>query len=239
MTESDDSLIDRVTDRLVTAVAIGEFLPGTRLPAERDLARTLGVGRTTTRAALERLVDSGILEKQRGRAGGSFVREEWPISQATSVTRWLEQQWPQLVDAAIAGSHLHGAIARLAAGNRTEDDITQLHTHLESFRHETTGAARQRADSRLHLAIISAAHNDTLAEIVLAHERRFTIIAPAHLWGDSLSRPAMEERAVGEHAELVAAIVDGRVNDAGQLAQRHLEIDLELLNAARRRALPH
>ena len=121
MTETDETLIDRITDRLITAVAIGEFLPGARLPAERDLARSLGVGRTTTRAALERLVGRGILEKQRGRSGGSFVREEWPTSEVAAVARWFEEQWPQLVDAAIAGTHLHGAVAGRAAGHPPED----------------------------------------------------------------------------------------------------------------------
>ncbi|GAA2942173.1 GntR family transcriptional regulator [Microbacterium luteolum] len=237
MTETDETLIDRITDRLITAVAIGEFLPGARLPAERDLARSLGVGRTTTRAALERLVGRGILEKQRGRSGGSFVTEEWPSSEVAAVARWFEEQWPQLVDAAIAGTHLHGAIARLAASNRTDDDIERLEKRLDDFRQAESGAARQQADSILHLAIIAAAHNETLSAIVLDHERRFTIIAPAHPWGDSSSRPAMEERAGREHGELVAAIVDGRVDDAGRIAQRHVEIDLELLDAARRRAL--
>ncbi|MEV4737293.1 MULTISPECIES: FadR/GntR family transcriptional regulator [unclassified Microbacterium] len=237
MTETDDTLIDRITDRLVTAVAIGEFLPGTRLPAERDLARSLGVGRTTTRAALERLVDRGILEKQRGRTGGSFVREEWPASESAAVTRWLEDQWPQLVDATIAGTHLHGAIARLAAASRTEADIDLMRARLDDFLAAESGAGRQQADSLLHLAIIDAAHNETLATLVREHEGRLSIVAPAHLWGDSDSRPAMEERAAREHADLVAAIADGRVEDAGRIAQHHVEIDLELLDAARQRAL--
>jgi DNA-binding FadR family transcriptional regulator len=235
MSETDDSLIDRVTDRLVTAVAIGEFLPGARLPAERDLARSLGVGRTTTRAALARLVSRGILEKQRGRSGGSFVREEWPSSEVAAVGRWLEEQWPELVDAAIAGTHLHGAIARLAAANRTGEDVALLRSHLERFARAETGSDRQHADSLLHATIISAAHNEALGEILREHERRFSVVAPAHLWGDPASRPAMEERAAREHAELVAAIEEQRADDAGRIAQHHVEIDLELLDAVRRR----
>ncbi|MFP3821967.1 FCD domain-containing protein, partial [Bacillus sp. SIMBA_008] len=84
-----------------------------------------------------------------------------------------------------------------------------LESCLDDFRQAESGAARQHADSLLHLAIIAAAHNETLSAIVLDHERRFTIIAPAHPWGDSASRPAMEERAGREHGELVVAIIDG------------------------------
>src|SRR5258708_31045784 len=45
------SRVDEITDRLITAIAIGEYLPGARLPVERDLATSLGAGRMTVRAA--------------------------------------------------------------------------------------------------------------------------------------------------------------------------------------------
>jgi hypothetical protein len=38
---------ERIAERLVTAIALGEFVPGQRLPAERDLAAMLEVSRTT------------------------------------------------------------------------------------------------------------------------------------------------------------------------------------------------
>lgn len=72
------SRIDEITDRLVTAIALGEYLPGARLPAERDLAAALKVGRMTVRAALARLVDRGLVETRRGRGGGSYVLQQWP-----------------------------------------------------------------------------------------------------------------------------------------------------------------
>ena len=50
---------ERVADRLVTAIALGEFEPGQRLPAERELAATLEVSRTTVREALQRLHAGG------------------------------------------------------------------------------------------------------------------------------------------------------------------------------------
>src|SRR6185436_18338882 len=54
--------VDEITDRLVTAIAIGEYLPGARLPVERDLAAALGAGRMTVRAALARLLERGLIE---------------------------------------------------------------------------------------------------------------------------------------------------------------------------------
>lgn len=83
------SRVDEITDRLVTAIALGEYLPGTRLPVERELAASLGVGRMTVRAALARLVERGLLETRRGRGGGSYVLEQWRESSTESVGRTL------------------------------------------------------------------------------------------------------------------------------------------------------
>ncbi|MBF6842225.1 winged helix-turn-helix domain-containing protein, partial [Acinetobacter baumannii] len=64
---------EEIADRLVAAVAVGEYLPGARLPSERELAVALGVGRMTVREAITQLVSQGTLETRRGRNGGSYV----------------------------------------------------------------------------------------------------------------------------------------------------------------------
>src|SRR6476660_80618 len=84
------SRVDEITDRLITAIAIGEYLPGARLPVERDLAAWLGAGRMTVRAALARLVERGLLETRRGRGGGSYVLDQWPESSTDVVGRTLD-----------------------------------------------------------------------------------------------------------------------------------------------------
>src|SRR5271157_5382275 len=65
---------ERIAERIVTAIALGEFVPDQRLPTERDLAAMLEVSRTTVREALQRLSAAGYVTTRRGRAGGTFVR---------------------------------------------------------------------------------------------------------------------------------------------------------------------
>lgn len=50
-----------------------QYLPGDRLPSERELMRRLKVGRSTVREAYHRLQQKGLIEIKVG--GGSFVRE--------------------------------------------------------------------------------------------------------------------------------------------------------------------
>jgi GntR family transcriptional regulator len=55
--------------------AIGRLEPGTRLPSERELARRLRVARMTVRHALDSLERRGLVARQVGRGGGTFVAE--------------------------------------------------------------------------------------------------------------------------------------------------------------------
>jgi len=230
------SRIDEITDRLVTAIAIGEYLPGARLPAERELATALGAGRMTVRAALARLVELGLVETLRGRGGGSFVLQQWPDSSTGAVGRTLTIRVDELRDRCDAICRMHGAISRAAAESRTAGDITVLRQRVDDYRTALSGLPAQQADSALHLAIMDAAHNAVLRQVLLDLEASVSIGAPNHVWGEPETMRQMEIRALTEHTDLVEAIVDGRGDAAEALARAHVAIDFENISAAMRRA---
>jgi GntR family transcriptional regulator, transcriptional repressor for pyruvate dehydrogenase complex len=230
------SRVDEITDRLITAIAIGEYLPGARLPVERDLAASLGVGRMTVRAALARLVDRGLLETRRGRGGGSYVLDQWPESSTEVVGRNLSMRLGELRDRCDAICRLHGAVCRAAAESRTAGDVSRLRAGLEAYRQAESGLQAQQADSRLHLAIIDAARNAVLKQVLLDLEASVSTGAPVHPWGDPATMRDMEKRALHDHEQIVEAIVAGRGDDAEALARAHVAIDFEHISAAMRRA---
>jgi hypothetical protein len=137
----------------------------------------------TVRAALARLVEQGMIETQRGRGGGSFVREQHTTSSDAIVQRTLGARWADLRDTSDAIGRLHGTIAEAAAENRTSADAEVLRERLEGYRRAESGRASQRADELLHVAIAEAAHNATLRDVLFDLEARVSIAAPAHLWG--------------------------------------------------------
>ena len=51
------TVTEDVANRLVTAIAVGTFSPGERLPSERELATRLEVSRVTVRQALREALD--------------------------------------------------------------------------------------------------------------------------------------------------------------------------------------
>ena len=68
-TQSRDSA---VLDRLAEFIAAAGYEPGARLPAERELAERLRVGRSTIREALKRWEALGVVEMRKG--SGTYLR---------------------------------------------------------------------------------------------------------------------------------------------------------------------
>ncbi len=67
------SAVDACAESLQAAILEGTHPAGERLPPERELATTFGVGRATVRSALGRLATRGLLEVRQG--SGYAVRD--------------------------------------------------------------------------------------------------------------------------------------------------------------------
>lgn len=72
---SDRSLYEQVSDRM-RAHLLGELNVGAQVPTEAELTQIFGVGRSTVRKALQRLVDEGVLVRRQGK--GTFVARPAP-----------------------------------------------------------------------------------------------------------------------------------------------------------------
>lgn len=86
--EGSTPLYQQLAARLRRQIAEGAYRPGDRLPSEAELCAQFGVSRITVRAALDQLVDAGLLWRQRGK--GTFVTAPLVEQELIRLTDFVE-----------------------------------------------------------------------------------------------------------------------------------------------------
>jgi len=160
-----DSPVSQVARRLLDELTAGEPRPGTRLPSERRLAETLGVGRSAIREAIAVLEVLGIVEVRVG--SGTYVRGTVSdlLPQAIDWGLMLgERHTRDLVE---TRRHLEAVTARLAAERATDDDVARLRDRLDRMR-DTAASVTEfvEADVEFHLEVARIADNTVLRDIL-------------------------------------------------------------------------
>jgi DNA-binding FadR family transcriptional regulator len=227
------SAVDTVADRLTTAIALGDFTAGERLPVERDLAALLGVGRTTVRQALTRLRSHGLIETRRGRNGGAYVRTHWTGSSAEAVRRALQPDAGNRDALGDLRCLVEATIAHTAATRRSTAHIPAIEEALNRFEHAENPAQARNADADLHRAVNVATGNPYLFELSRQLLAALVIGLPIEPYSH-----AGYHRALPQHRELAKAVIDGRPYDAHRIAFEHFQLTGDEIDSTWRRGSP-
>jgi GntR family transcriptional repressor for pyruvate dehydrogenase complex len=201
----------------------GALTVGDRLPGERTLAERLGVSRTSAREAIRVLEAMGIVRSGvgSGPAAGTFITADpasamgaalrmhvaaanLPVSDIVR-TRVLLETW-----AAANADPAHPALERAAD---LVEAMAQPSVDVEEF---------LRLDTQFHVAIAESAGNilvgammSSLRESIERYANRLTDSLPD--WA------ATSARLLAEHRQVLAAVRDGRADEAAGIIGRHIE----------------
>ncbi len=206
-------LYRQIAEQIAQLIASGEFLPGTRLPAERELAASLGVSRASVREAIISLEIGGLVEVRVGT--GIFVA----AMAAPRETATDEGPGPfELLD---ARKLVEGEIAALAAVRSQPSDIAALRDSVREMEAAIRDfAQREAVDREFHLRIAKATGNGSL-ELVVAGlwDQR------AELWGRMqrhFHTPELALKTIEDHDAIVGAIAAHDAEAARAAMHRHL-----------------
>jgi GntR family transcriptional regulator, transcriptional repressor for pyruvate dehydrogenase complex len=229
----------QIAERLATAIALGQYYPGQRLPPERHLAELLRVSRSTVREALHVLVEAGQLEVRRGSSGGAFVTSVSSPAAAAMIRRALLPSWARLTQLLDFRCTVEQQIARLAAERATEEDRRTIQRRAEEYLSSSKEKERsQAADRALHEAIAQAAHNRFWYDLSL----QLHVQVNQGLGTEPFSAE-LRRRGEEQHPPLASAVIDGHIEHAGELAARHFALNTEvirqLLESVTRQAAVH
>ena len=210
---------ERIAERFVTAIALGEFVPGQQLPSERELAATLEVSRTTVREALQRLHAAGYVTTRRGRGGGTFVQTGQGAESDEMIRRTLLPAWTELSEVLDFRQLIEQQIARTAADRRTDDDIRTIRAAVAAYAEAPDRERSRLADGAVHQAIAQAAHNARLTNLSARVRREVSFGFDAEPYS-----PEVRKRAIHQHPEMAEAIIAGDPETAARVAAQHFSL---------------
>src|SRR4051812_31608839 len=133
-----DRLYRKIARMISDLIANGEFVPGQRLPGERDLARQLGVSRPSVREALIALEVEGKVEVRVG--SGVFVCQHRKLSPAAL----NPGEGP--FGLIRAGGVVEGETAAIAAEEATQDDHDEMPRAIDDLRTSANPRDSEAAD---------------------------------------------------------------------------------------------
>lgn len=223
------SVSDEIIAQIVDLIARGQLKPGQRLPAERELCKQFGVGRTSLREALRSLAVMGILE---GRVGdGTFVSidNEKYLKNAFQLGLLFDHKCVQdLIETRLM---LESQTAFWATQRATKEDLAELEQTLEGMA-ETFDQPEQylALDVQFHLGIARATHNTILYSLLGTIRSYLQEWMKGSLAESAAGMGRRAELSLQEHKKIVAALSQGQAEQASAAMNAHIlssSVDLQ------------
>ncbi len=223
MTTTNDArkLYQAVAEAITKSISAGYYLPGQKLPSERELTELHNVSRPTIREAIIALEIRGIVEARHN--SGVFVANRPAIaSDGTD----LDIGAFELTE---ARKLIEGEAAALAAKTITDDEIASLYALLGEMKHDfDQDVMDDSADRAFHMTIARATRNAALIFVIES------------LWDLRYKAPLTREifrraRTVGisafvdDHRAVVDSLASRNPPAARQAMQAHLTNVMEEL----------
>ena len=208
--------VSEVARRLLDLFTSGSIQPGTRLPPERQLAITLGVGRSAVREALAALEILGIVDVRPG--SGTYLRGT--ASELLPQTlRWGlligERNTDELLE---LRSGLEIYVARLAARRGDAAEVEKVGASLVRMRASRANLkAFVKADLDFHDALGRAAGNDILVDLLHVVRSLLQVYADRAVHDDAAALIAIEE-----HDAVHRAVMRGDEDAAASSMAAHM-----------------
>jgi DNA-binding FadR family transcriptional regulator len=203
-----------VAMRIQELIRQQELGPGTRLPAERELAASLGVSRASLREGLIALELGGVVEVR----GGSGVY----VCQQAGAAAGVPETEAGPFEVLSARSVIETEVAAMAASNATGaalDAILAALLEMESSHEDRS--SNEQADRNFHLAIAHASGNAAMVGVVDYLWRQRSSLW--HRLKEHYRTEELRKATLSDHRAIFAAIAAGSPAAARKAMAAHLQ----------------
>ncbi len=224
-TRVSEDIIEQVRD-LITS---GRLKPGDRLPAERELAQTLSVGRSAVREAIRAMESLGLVEARAGE--GTFVAA-FPENRARDpLTAAFFQEWSTQLKLFEVRRVIEPDLAALAARRATVEQIEKLRATWDEQKAQVErGGTGGQQDAAFHFLIAEATGNEVLVRIVDSLMDLISKTREANLQNDERRNLSLKQH------EAILRAIEARDPQAAEEAMWDHIHDVEEMILSRRRA---
>lgn len=197
-----------VRSRIALQIRLCSVVPGDRLPDAGVLAEELGIGEITVRRALEGMCQDGLLDRRRGRTGGTFVAQGWDT--VVSLLHDTDEA------ASLGAFHLLlecGLVAH-GAGELPPGGLDGLQALVDETALADDPARLRELETRFHLDLAETLGGAGMRELTADLLGRLCLVQPA---------PDPDTvRALNRcHADLITELRGGTMDRAVQAVKAH------------------
>jgi len=221
MTEAENTILDGenssyVLRQLRFLVTSGEVGEGGRLPTERELSESLGVGRRAVRRALEALEAEGLVWRRQGK--GTFIGQPPDPTGALAAVIAGQTRASEVAEARL---YIEPALAGLCAARARPDDVRRMRILAERTHQTADRDAAELWDGALHRMIARAAGN----RVLLTAFSMLDEIRSSDAWRalrEKARDPGTGALYFRQHMHLIDCIERGDVVGAEEAMRAHL-----------------
>lgn len=128
-----ETLSKEIVKQIEQAILKNEYEPGDKIPSENEMCEIFDVSRTAVREAIQKLSARGLIEVKKG--SGIYVKEyaEKYVTDAMELYLELNLNKEYLMNVMEIRKLFEPQLARMAAENRTEEDIEKISKTIEEL----------------------------------------------------------------------------------------------------------
>jgi len=211
---------EEVVEQLKTLIFEGTLKPGVKLPAERELAKSLNVSRVSLREALNTLQGMGLLEIQQGNR--TFVRPTTTRSIHDPLVSFAKSSPANVLQVLEIRKYLEMGSVSLAAERATSDEIARFEQIIREMEEDQKkNRLGAKTDLDFHAAIAEATHNQAYLHMMhtiydlLQEELRFA-------WGGVFRKKDRRKELFKQHKRIFKAIKERNPRKGAEETLIHL-----------------
>jgi GntR family transcriptional regulator, transcriptional repressor for pyruvate dehydrogenase complex len=212
------SLTDEAITRIRALIQSGKLPPGSKLPAEQQLAAELGISRSPMREAVKALAVARVLDVRRG--DGTYVTSLEPAVLLEGLGLAVElMQGHTLLELTEVRRLFEPVATGLAATRVTPDQLSEIRGHLDAM-HDAAEDVEllNKHDAAFHRAVVAATGNEALTTLIDGISRNTLRV---RVWRGMVEANAAD-RTLAEHEAIYTALADRDATLAQAAALMHV-----------------